>query len=158
MLRWNKILIISRWVVEAFFFHDVLVWFVLLVIFSWLEFDVVRYPWSNRMDTVVFLSLWVGELVPMYVLVSLDYSLRHIFTSSLYVCLVETRASHNQLKHWSARCYIVCRVFMFFASLPWVSVHDWFFMSSWFSCWYFGWFTYWLGPKIEHLKGVLMTF
>ena len=29
--------------VEAFS-HDVLVWLVLLVIFSWLEFDVVRYP------------------------------------------------------------------------------------------------------------------
>ena len=36
----------------------------------------------------------VSELVPTDVLVSLSYSLRHIFCSQVYVGLVVSRASH----------------------------------------------------------------
>ena len=48
--------------VEAFSL-DVLVWLVLLVIFSWLEFNVVRYPQGNRMDIVSCFSFFLCELV-----------------------------------------------------------------------------------------------
>ena len=77
----------------------------------------------------------IGELVPMDILVSLNSSLVQITrwgisSVLLYVCLVVTRAFHNQLKHWSIKCYIVHRVFMLFASLPWVSMYGWFLMSS----------------------------
>ena len=43
VLRLNKILNISRWMVGASS-HDVLVWLLLLVVFSWLKFDGARYP------------------------------------------------------------------------------------------------------------------
>ena len=98
--------------VEAFS-HDVLVLLLLLVIFSWSEFDVVRYPWSNRMDIVVFLSLRVGELVPMYVLVLLgpsltecmNYSLRHIISLLFMLAWWCYIFMWNQLKHQSIKCY-----------------------------------------------------
>ena len=80
---------------------------------------------------VVFLF---GELIPMYILVSLgpllaeclNYSLRHIFSSSLCQLAVNQSITSsfmwNQLKYWSIKCFIIRRVFMLFASVPWVSV------------------------------------
>ena len=122
------------------------------------------------MDIVALLSLWAGELVPMYNLVSLypslaeclNYSLRHIFSSSLCQfggnqSITSSFVWNIWLKHWSIMFYcwfvwFICSLLLCLGYRCGVNssfLLNLFVDSSW--C-----FTYWPGPKVEHLKKGVM--
>ena len=88
-------------------------------------------PDTHKVIGLIWLfSFFLCELIPMYVLVSLDpsfaecsnYSLRHIFSSSLCQLAVNQSVISSYVWNWwehqSIKCYIVHRVFMLFASVP----------------------------------------